>query len=140
MIGSNKNVSPCKRATELMQQLELLDSELYGMAEVPEELAWYNHLGTELAGEWIDSPSQIAHNDRERSIIRKQRAILAEIRHVLGVKEELQLHREEAYKDKLKEDYRWAKRFGLPDAQIAEILGEQTRFIMRLGAKIRAAR
>lgn len=128
----------CKRAIQLMQQLELLDRAYCGLADVPEELAWYNHLGNEIGGEWVESPSDITTDPVKLMIIRKQRAILSEIREILGVNEELQMHREDIYREKIKRDYAWAKGFGLTDNQVAIVLGENTRYIMRIGAEAHA--
>lgn len=119
-----------------IKRLEDLDRSLFG-SDVPEELTWVNRIGTEVGGEWIDRPEELSSDPVQISVIKQQRIILAKIRTLLGVEEETQMHRDEIYQAKMMNDYQWAKCFHISDQVVAQILGENERYIMRTGASVR---
>ncbi|GIC69416.1 MULTISPECIES: hypothetical protein [Fructobacillus] len=123
----------------LLLQLDQLD-EIFWKAknpitDIPEEERWYKTIGdSDSHGNWL-LPAEllgldIAHTQKikvQRTIVGEIRVLIHEILEKEGSDFSHYLSNDEL--ERLKENVRWAKKFGLSNSQCAEVLGEKTEAI-----------
>lgn len=133
-----------KKLQSLLGQLDEID-EIYWkrMSEksngpIPESERWFNLIGdADSNNNWIIPADLLGLDIAQTERIKSQRIIVNEIRDLTNeylskFGQRVKTKRRPIDLEQLKENVKWAKRFGLSTSEVAQVLGEKTSTIKEI--------